>query len=233
MAALQFWVDSVFTPEQRKLVLERSLRGGIKADLTAALKQDIFVTSEIKGFEYMNNISFILESYCLQDDNLGICPGSFKSIINKMLGDPVDVKTGTGDIFGFLVPRKDNIMVFKTLDKINSKRVLGAVGSDCSLASDLGGHRGRIQSIQSIIRKSIPELVPFVINDEKREKKKKSEGRQERQIANEFYHIEDLSHVYVCIYMEALLRLMDLKQCLNLRWFLNAVEAARAGLKGR
>ena len=236
MAALQYYVDTVFSPEQRKQVLERILREGIskfKPELIAALKSDMFITTDIKGFEFLNNMTFSIESFCLQGDELGLCPGSFKSIINKELGNPVDVKAGAGDVFGFIVPRKDNAMVFKTLDKINSKRVLGAVGSDCSLASDLGGHRGRIHSIQSIIRASIPDLVPFVIDDTKREKKKKAEGRQERQIANEFNHIEDLSHVYVCIYMEALLRIMDLKKCLEVRWFLNAVEAARAGLKGR
>jgi hypothetical protein len=184
-------------------------------------------------FEFINNISSELESYCLQGEELGICPGSFKSIIARELGSPIDVKAGTGDIFGFLVPRKDNTMVFKTLDKINSKRVMGAVGSDCSLASDLGGHRGRIQSIQNIIRESAKDLIPFLLSDEKREKKKKAEGRQERQIASDFNHIEDLSHIFVCMYMETILRIMDLKESLGLRWFLNAVEAYRSGLKGR
>jgi hypothetical protein len=236
LAAAKYWVDTGFTPEQRKQVLERTLRepsSSFRKELIDALDDDRFMTKDIKGFEFLNNLNFNLESYCLQKDELGLCPGSFKSIINRELGGPIDVKSGTGDIFGFLVPRKDNSIIFKTLDKINSKRIKGAVGSDCSLASDLGGHRGRIHSIQDIIRASIPDLVPFVINDEKREKKKKSEGRQERQIANEFNHIEDLSHIYVCIFMETLLRIMDLKKCLGLRWFLNAVESARAGLNGR
>ena len=235
-AAARYWVDTGFSPEQRKQICEQILRIGkdkVKSELVDSLAADIFTTADIKGFEFMNNMTFNLESYCLQGSDLGICPGSFKSIIARELGAPVDVKSGTGDIFDFLVPRKDNIMVFKTLDKINSKRVMGAVGSDCSLASDLGGHRGRIQSIQTIIRASIPDLEPYIINDEKREKKKKSEGRQERQIANDFNHIEDLSHIFVCMYMETLLRIMDLKGCLDLRWFLNAVETHRAGLKGR
>jgi hypothetical protein len=235
-AAAKYWVDTGFTPEQRKQVLERTLREPkekFKKALLEALDDDRFLTKDIRGFEFLNNMTFTLESYCLQKDDLALCPGSFKSIINTELGPPVDVKSETGDIFGFLVPRKDNAIIFKTLDKINSKRIKGAVGSDCSLASDLGGHRGRIHSIQDIIRASLPDLVPFIINDEKREKKKKSEGRQERQIANEFNHIEDLSHIYVCIFMETLLRIMDLRKCLGLRWFLNAVESARAGLNGR
>jgi len=236
MAAASYWVDTGFTAEQRRIVLERTLREpakGFRPELIKALDADRFITKDIKGFEFLNNLTFNLESYCLQKDELALCPGSFKSIINRELGTPIDIKSGTGDIFGFLVPRKDNAIIFKTLDKINSKRIKGAVGSDCSLASDLGGHRGRIHSIQDIIRASIPDMVPFIINDEKREKKKKSEGRQERQIANEFNHIEDLSHIYVCIFMETLLRIMDLKKCLGLRWFLNAVESIRAGLNGR
>lgn len=232
-AAAHYWVDSGLNPDQRKQLLEQVVRNDkSKPELVKALKADIFKTADIKGFEFMSTTSFNLESYCLQGDAFGICPGSFKSIIARELGAPIDIKSGTGDIFGFLVPRKDNTMVFKTLDKINSKRIMGAVGSDCSLASDLGGHRGRIHSIQDIIRSSIPDLVPYIINDEKREKKKK-EGRQERQIANEFNHIEDLSHIFVCMYMETLLRIMDLKKCMGLRWFLNAVETSRSGLKGR
>jgi len=236
VAAARYWVDTGLRPEDRKALCEyiiKTPKASLNPELYDAVKADIFLTSDIKGFEFFNNISSELESYCLKGGEIGICPGSFKSIIARELGAPIDVKTGTGDIFGFLVPRKDNVMVFKTLDKINSKRVIGSVGSDCSLASDLGGHRLRIKSIQDIIRGSAKDLVPFLLNDDKREKKKKAEGRQERQIASDFNHIEDLSHIFVCMYMETILRIMDLKESLGLRWFLNAVEAFRSGLKGR
>jgi hypothetical protein len=48
-----------------------------------------------------------------------------------------------------------------------------------------------------------------------------------------FKHIDDFSHIYVCMYLETLLRILDIEECNNKRWFLNAVEASRAGLKGR
>ena len=126
-----------------------------------------------------------------------------------------------------MVPRpKDSILVFKSLDRIKSKRVIGAVGSDCSIASDLGGHRERVRGLQDLIRAAEPSLGPLLTNDEKRGKKKKGD-------AEGITHIDDFSHNYICIYMEFLLRMMDSRKMEGKRWFLNGVEAARAGLKGR
>ena len=72
-----------------------------------------------------------------------------------------------------------------------------------------------------------------MIPDEDSDVARDTKGRPARQENLLFKHIDDLSHVFVCIYMETLLRLMDYKQYNKMRWFLNAVEAARAGLKGR
>ena len=237
-AAAAFWVDRAWTPTERKNVLEKILREGKskyakEKDMLEALKNDMFFMDEINGFKVVNVQSFELESYCLINGDFGTCPSSYIPLIDQTMGEALDVRNDTGDLFGFLVPRKDNTIVFKTLDKNNSKRILGAVGADCSVASDLGGHRDRIRDIQTIIRKIAPELKPLVINDINTDDAKDPKGRIARQEAFDFKHIDDLSHIFVCIYMETLLRLMDYKGYGDTRWFLNAVESARAGLKGR
>jgi hypothetical protein len=149
------------------------------------------------------------------------------------LGKPVDIKAGTGEIFGFFVPRKDKTIIFKTLDKTGSKRITGAVGADCSVASDLGGHRGRVRQIQTIIKRVLPTMTPLLINDEESDAARDAKGRAGRQGTYNFKHIDDLGHTQICLYMETLLRILDMKKAGGLRWFLNAVEAANAGLKGR
>jgi hypothetical protein len=234
--AAQFWVDSVWKGEERREVLERIVkagRRGFDAGLLEALDKDLFALTEITGFKWVNPQSFDLESYCMLDGELTTCPNTFTSIINTKLGKPVDVKAGTAEIFGFYVPRKDNTVVFKSLDKTGTKRIIGAVGSDCSVASDLGGHRGRVRHIQTLIRDAKLDLVGLLIADEDTEAARDADGRAARQLASNFKHINDLGHIQICLYMEVLLRLVDAKKARGLRWFLNAVEAARAGLKGR
>ena len=235
-AAAAFWVDRAWTAAERKLVLERIVMEGkakFNKDMVAALDKDLFVLEQISGFKLINVQSFALESYCLENGSIGTCPSSYDALINTKMGKAVDIKTDAGDLFGFLVPRKDNTIVFKTLDKNNSKRISGAVGADCSVASDLTGHRGRVRDIQTIIRRISPELRDLTINDEDSDAARNKDGRPKRQKDNDFQHIDDLSHIFVCIYMESLLRLMDYKKYGGLRWFLNAVEAERAGLKAR
>ena len=72
-----------------------------------------------------------------------------------------------------------------------------------------------------------------MINDEDSDAARNAKGRGPRQYEFDFKHIDDLSHIQVCAYMETLLRLMDYKRYRGVRWFLNSVEASRAGLKGR
>ena len=220
-----YWADTIISAEHRKQVLLLGLEKKITEPLLyEVIERDIVHSGEIHAAKWVNPASFELESHCL---GIGKCPGTFEPIILKRLPPVVDVKTSTGDIFGFMVPRpKDNILVFKTLDRVKSKRVIGAVGSDCSIASDLGGHRERVRNIQEIIRASEKSLAGLLTNDEKRGKKKKGDPAG-------ITHIDDFSHIYICLYMEFLLRILDLKGTDGNRWFLNAVEAARAGLKGR
>lgn len=234
--AASFWVERTWSAAERKEVLERIVRegeGGFDKMLVSAVKKDIFKIDAITGFKWVNPTTYLLESYCLADGNYSICPSSFDGLINKKMGAAVDVKGDTGELFGFLVPRKDNTIIFKTLDKKGTKKIMGAVGSDCSVASDLGGSRGRIRDTQITIRKSMPALVKYMLDDTDSVEARDEKGRQARLDALSFKHIDDFSHLYVCMYLETLLRILDNEQCQDSRWFLNAVEASRAGLKGR
>lgn len=235
-AAAQYFVDSIWKSNDRRAVLEKIIRegrGGMKAEMLEALDKDLFTLTEIAGFKWVNSTSFELESYCLNEAAFDVCPSSYEPIIATKMGKAVDVKAGCGDIFGFYVPRKDGTLVFKSLDKTSSKRILGAVGADCSVASDLGGHRGRVRQIQTLIKSTSSDLAKLVIQDEDSDVARNTKGRAGRQADFDFKHIDDLSHIQVCAYMETLLRLMDYKKYRGDRWFLNAVEASRAGLKGR
>jgi hypothetical protein len=89
--------------------------------------------------------------------------------------------------------------------------------------------------------KEFSKMAPLMLEDSPRvigEKKKGKGARQERQEKQSFASIYDFNHSHICLYMEILLRLMDAKSVQpakgsRKRWFLNAVEANRAGLTGR
>ena len=237
-AAAQYYVDSAWKPSERKAVLEQILAKGrghadFSQDLINAVERDLFQLTEIAGFKWLNSTTFDVETLCLQNSHIEMCPKTFDTLITAKIGKPLDIKTGTGGLFGFLVPKKDGTMVFKTLDKSNSKRITGAVGSDCSLASDLDGYRSRVaQTIQEINRLA-PAMSPLLVSLKPEDAAPNLKARKVRQETDNIVHIDDLSHIYICIYVETLLRLMDIKKLAGTRWFLNAVEAARAGLKGR
>ena len=239
--AAQVWTELVWTAEERKTVLEKILLEGIEnvkktnKDLIAAVEGDIFITEKISGFNWINPYEKPpkMESFCLQDGKFDICPSSYEKIISKKIGEPINVKNDTGDLIGFLVPRKDKTIIFKTLDKKHSARIVGAVGADCGVASDLGGARGRVKIIQDTIREVAPELIKYLVDTTDSAEARNSDGRQKRLDTLEFKHVDDFSHIYVCMFLEILLRIMDTNKYSGKRWFLNAVETFRAGLKGR
>lgn len=236
--AYQFWVERAWSASERKEVLEKIVKNGeesFNATLVATLKKDRYTVGEISGFKWVNPSppSYALESYCFMDGDVKKCESSVEGLINRQLGKAINVESDTGELFGFLVPRKDSTISFKTLDKKGTKRITGAVGSDCSVASDLGGGRGRIKDVQDLVRKLAPELSKYLIEDNDTEKARDEKGRAGRQEKLTFKHIDDFSHVYLCMYLETLLRILDNGKYGGKRWFLNAVESARAGLKGR
>jgi len=46
------------------------------------------------------------------------------------------------------------------------------------------------------------------------------------------YHLKDITHQPLCLYMEFLTRIFDARRLHGRRWFLTAAAATAAGLKG-
>jgi hypothetical protein len=239
--AAQTWTELVWSAEERKTALQKIIIDGVEnvrktnKILVEAVEKDIFITEKISGFNWVNPHEKPpkLESYCLQDDKFDLCPSSYQTTIDKKIGPAINVKKETGDLFGFLVSRKDRTIVFKTLDKKNSARIVGVVGADCGLSSELSGARGRVKIVQDILREAVPEMSKYLVDTVDSAVARNSEGRQKRIDNLDFKHVDDFSHIYLCMFLEILLRIMDSKKYVDKRWFLNAVETFRAGLKGR
>jgi hypothetical protein len=79
----------------------------------------------------------------------------------------------------------------------------------------------------------LPDLAKYLLEDEDTAAARQEKGKAKRAESLKFKHIDDFSHIYVCMYLEVLLRILDNEGCDGRRWFLSAVEASRAGLKGR
>jgi len=242
--AAQVWTELVWTAEDRKNVIEKILIEGLETvrkkekDLVEALEKDIFITEKITGFNWINPYEKPpkMESFCLQNGKFDLCPSNYKETINKKIGPPINIAKDAGDLIGFLVPRKDKIIIVKTLQidkKKSSTKIKGAVGSQCGVASDLGGARGRVKSVQDLIIDIAPELKKYLVDTTDTAEARDEEGRQTRLDNLEFKHVDDFSHIFVCMFLETLIRIMDARKCGGKRWFLNAVEAFRAELIGR
>jgi hypothetical protein len=214
--------------------------------LEKSFKADIFNIGKLRGFVHIESTttepaSFNIEFMCNKDGVVSTCASNIEKIISERIGAPIDIANDTGALIGFIVPGKGGKMVFKTLDKLKTTKRTGSVGAECAIASDLGGHQGRVRDIQSMIKREFPKLAPLMLEDAPRiveEKKKGKEARQERQEKQIFNSIYDFNHSHICLYMEVLLRLMDIMSVKpakgsRKRWFLTAVEANRAGLIGR
>ena len=245
--AIQYWCDFVLNPVDKKEVLKELIsQEAPKAsdplfELEKGFRTDIFTLGKIRGFANVDVTNLNLEFNCIKDGNLTICASNLDKLILEKLGPAVDINNDTGALFGFIVPGKGGKMVFKTLDKLKTTKRTGSVGAECAIASDLGGHQGRVRDIQTMIKNQVSKLTPYLLEDAPRltaEKKKGKEARQERQEKQTFNSIYDFNHGHICLYMEVLLRLMDIMSVQpakgsKKRWFLNATEAKRAGLIGR
>ena len=245
--AASYWCDFGWNAAERKAVLVDLVKKNTpeKTDnwfeVEQAFKLDVFTIGKIRGFAIIDDAGLNIEFNCIKDGALSLCASNLNKLIFEKIGGAVDVTNDTGGLFGFIVPSKGGKYVFKTLDKVKSTKRTGAVGAECAIASDLGGHQGRVRDIQTMMKKEYPKMAPFMMEDSARvtgEKKKGKGARQERQEKQSFSSIYDFNHSHICLYMEVLLRIMDAKSVApakgtRKRWFLNAIEANRAGLTGR
>jgi hypothetical protein len=155
--------------------------------------------------------------------------------------DKLDLEEAdVSNFFGMLVQIK-NDLTFKLVNRLQGGSVTGTV---CKTPSALAMHRDRLRKLYAQIPDSSP-MKPFLFTDlsdvkgaavldeerkkiqESLEKKYKSGGSVTED------SITDISHlvvVQVCMYVDFLLRWLDLKHTDDKRWFLRLTEAARSGV---
>jgi hypothetical protein len=118
--------------------------------------------------------------------------------------------------------------VFKTLDNTKPKKH-SSIGAECGNTSNLGEHHPRIRMLHAAGLTS--ELAPFMLPDS--DASWDEDGAKKRMTSMAPAHMKDITHQPLCLYMEFLARVLDARHVENKRWFLNAIEAVQAGLKGK
>lgn len=233
--ALQWWMDTEWTLEERNAVLHSWVSQwptGEDAKLTKGfMPVELFKNNSLTGYQTVDIQNNRMSLFCKFEGETDIqkCPSNMMKDIDAITGIPVDRNNDTGTMFGFLVTKDGNV-IFKTVDKEDGKDLRGA---QCSQTSNLTNHERRVRIIQTIIRDSVPKSHPifkYMLDDAIETTPTKAE-RQIRQEKFAIAHIADLTLKQVCPYMEFLLRWMDKNHINGKRWFLSVVDSARAGVK--
>ena len=249
--ALKWWTDNVWTVEERAAVLSEFVRRaevvGDDKDIAALFRPVELFEGSIKGFyEYKDGG---VRPHCLIEGETvpAVCPTSFLSTVENLVGRAVDRRADTDDVFGMLVNKSGN-NVFKTVDKTAGK-VLKLEGAECANQSNLKNHEARILNVHRKIKAAFAadsQIVKLLVPDDAAGAIEDNKVRQSIQDAlKKLYnpkvkatepglritHISHLSLKQICPYMEFLLRWMDIHRVGGKRWFLSLVDAVRAGAK--
>lgn len=249
--ALKWWTDNVWTTEERAAVLSDFVRRD-ELERDDAMIANLFRPVElfqgaVKGFfEYKDGT---VKPHCLIEGESvpALCPTSFLSTVENLIGQPVDRRADTDDVFGMLINKSGNT-IFKTVDKTAGK-VLKLEGAECANQSNLKNHEARIMNVHKKIKEAFPAdspMVKLLLSDEAAgaiEDNKVRQGIQDalKKMYNpklkatdpslRITHVTHLSLKQICPYMEFLLRWMDMRRVGGKRWFLSLVDAVRAGAK--
>jgi hypothetical protein len=136
---------------------------------------------------------------------------------------------------------KKGDVVFKSVDLENGK----LSGAECANTTNLSNYRTLIKTLQVQIRSVYPAddpLVSSLLNDSDDAKPTDDVSKERKDAVKKRYdpavkakhaeldleHIDDLSRLQICPYMEFLLRMLDTKKANGKRWFLSLVDTARA-----
>ena len=164
--AYKWWMDNVWTTEQRRAMLDHWTRvgitnlGGDDMELAKLFRPvELYKGGELSGYLLYNVEESHLESYCFIEGSAepGLCTPLYKDYVEAAIGKPVvRDSAGTGAIFGMLVTKKNKV-IFKSVDKDSGK----LEGAECSNTSNLGPHERRIKLLQEVIRSSFPANSPI------------------------------------------------------------------------
>jgi hypothetical protein len=152
--------------------------------------------------------------------------------------EPMDADVS--NFFGILVQIK-NDLTFKLVNRLQGGSATGTV---CKTPSGLTTHRERLRKLYAQIPASSP-MKPYLFTDLSDVKGiDVLDGEREdiqKALLNQYKpggprsetNITDIAHlivVQVCIYMDFLLRWLDMKETDGKRWFLRLTETARSGI---
>jgi hypothetical protein len=238
--AFRWWVDTVPTFAERRVLLEAAIQGGSPEmdELRTALGSDLILTNKLNAYRIYNPITRQIEHFCRSTaappgTSYSLCDTNMAKIVDKAMGNvPVPITLASvGSVMGFLTNKKDAI-VFKTLMLDPTKpKTPSTVGAECGNTSNLGEHHPRIQELQRAAATQA-DLAPLLVPDQASTWDGK-EAANARAASIAYEHMMDITHKPLCLYMEFLTRLLEGRHVGGRRWFLNAVAAFQSGLRGK
>ena len=236
--ALRWWFDKMTTYAEKKTLLETAVTD--EGYLRQTLAQDIFSNNQMSIYRIFNPDESSIQLFYrgAKGGEYTPCPSNLAKAVSERLGNtPIEYRPEgkgegdrkTGGLFGFLVAKSGDL-VFKTFD-ITAPITRSTVGAVCETVSNLDEHHPRVMILHAAGRES--ELGPLMLPDDdaswtpipKGFKVKGAEGMPP-------FHMKDMTQRPLCLYMEFLTRLFDMKRIGGVRWFLSAFEASYSGLKG-
>ena len=232
--ALRWWFDKVATYADQRALYEHSLTTKDTTSpsymaLRGTIHRDIIDSDQLVAYRIFNPDTKAVEFFCRRtglDEGFSPCASNIAARIDKGLGNtPVRFPAETGVLFGFLTPKAGGV-VFKSLDTTKPIRSVTA-GAECGNVSNLDEHRPRIRLLQAATVGT--DLAAMMIPDKDAEWSEVEGGAAILSPA----HLRDMKHGALCLYMEFLTRLYDVRKLKTQRWFLSAVETMYAGLRSR
>jgi len=258
--ALKWWMDNVWTTEERRAVLHYWTQGEydnvFTKDLARLFGKELFQgEGGLKGYLLYNSENNEVETYCYiegESPEPERCTPFFKEFVEKAIQPTPDRSKDTGVIFGMLVNKKGNT-VFKSVDKDSGK----LDGAECSNTSNLVNHEYRIKLLHEQIKRSdstSAKLVAALLLKDNDARVDNVERRDRQEALHKLYgaaikkksikavyadksvdelidHISHMSLKQSCPYMEFLLRWMDINKLDGKRWFFSVTDSFRAGVR--
>jgi hypothetical protein len=231
--AYRWWFEKELNYEEQRSFLEYAVGLEDPADpIRITADRDIFRNPSLRAYRVFNPATATIDIFRYNKEGaIVLCDpthDAFRPAIDKGLGNvPIPIGVGTGALFGFLAPKTGRV-VFKTLDNTKPKKH-SSIGAECGNTSNLGEHHPRIRMLHAAGLTS--ELAPFMLPDS--DSSWDEDGAKKRMTSMAPAHMKDITHQPLCLYMEFLTRVLDARHVENKRWFLNAIEAVQAGLKGK
>lgn len=255
--AARWWMDNVWSFEERNAVLGDWIRRSAALSETEAGYLALFIPSEvylgkINGFMIFDPKELAVKNYCMykktvgaKTKELGICPSTFQADVDTLIAPRVDRASDkdVGLVFGFLTTITGT-PVFKTVHKPSSKGMLS--GAQCDNDSNVAHHHLRVAEAIAALLKYAPAdpllkdpIITNLLKGDAEEKPSKSEKLLKQKALklkyegkdsdfDDFAHLSELSLLQVCPYLEFILRYMDMKRIGGKRWFLSLVDSSRA-----